>query len=1012
MAGSSHIKRVAVIAAVVAAAAAVVVVAKCGTSSGKSSSQKVTTTGGTSAGGARGTRAEKPDPRTIARVAIHGHVRAKGGGPIAGAQVCTSGSIEHVPPEETRDPKCTLTDPQGAYGFDELYAGTYWVSASAATYKPAGYRGPAPDRRGEIRLEAGARRDDVDIVLDPGGVEVKGTVSDINGGPIAEAWVSVSPNNWYSRTSNARVRTAADGTFTAWVGPGPISGSASADGYAPGRTQGVAPTTRLDILLTPESVLAGTVVEAEGGAPVPGATVYVQSGWGGWSDDGFGWGGGGEGSAITDEQGRFRITRLSPGRYKPKAEILGRYGEPAESVMLGLGQTVEGVVIPVHDVQVLTGRIVIDDGAGRLTPCEHGWVWIHAKRGDASFSDGTDPDGSIRLDSIVPGTYKVNAHCDGYLEEDEYPEIVVGTADVTGLEWKVRAGGTIAGVVRTRAGAPVPEIYVTARTVGGDPRGQRSWEGESTEDDGTFTLKGLAPGEYQLEPTTDKHPTPRDPVKVTVAAGKATPAEIVLDDGGSIAGVVVDDQGTPVADARVNAQGDRWEWRGMGERTRDDGTFTIEGLAAGSYRVQASRGWSDEMRKPGTTDDDVQGERTTVAAGQTAHVRIVVESRTGTIAGVVVDTTGAPIPDAYLSTERESDAAGAIAGSAMRSSRWGGWDKKPVVTDQAGAFKVTDLSPGNYTIRAYRRGGGEAFAEHIPVGTKRAKLVMKPTGSIAGVVKLKDGRTPDDISVAAADQKVGFSRREGFFRTAGAFKLAELPAGTFVVTATAPEGHVETTVTLAEGEAKTGIVLELEARVTVVGRIVALDDGTPVPGMQVSTSPIKGQGGGFIIYGGDDDKQAITAADGKFRVEDAPAGRVYVQAWPIDWENSKFSFIRIPRTLAATGGEIDVGDLKVPRRRTDNPRDRGSDLGFDIKQQPPDIEPEDAKIEVSRIRPDGPAVKSGLEVGDVITSVDGTDVSGANSYLAWAMMEVPVGTVVKLGLARGATVSITTVPEP
>ena len=59
-------------------------------------------------------------------------------------------------------------------------------------------------------------------------------------------------------------------------------------------------------------------------------------------------------------------------------------------------------------------------------------------------------------------------------------------------------------------------------------------------------------------------------------------------------------------------------------------------------------------------------------------------------------------------------------------------------------------------------------------------------------------------------------------------------------------------------------------------------------------------------------------------------------------------------------------------------------------------------FEVAWIDPAGPAAKSGLVVGDVVTSVDGIDITGANAGLAFTLFRVPVGARVSLGLARGA----------
>ena len=62
---------------------------------------------------------------------------------------------------------------------------------------------------------------------------------------------------------------------------------------------------------------------------------------------------------------------------------------------------------------------------------------------------------------------------------------------------------------------------------------------------------------------------------------------------------------------------------------------------------------------------------------------------------------------------------------------------------------------------------------------------------------------------------------------------------------------------------------------------------------------------------------------------------------------------------------------------------------------------------MSFIDPAGPAAKSGLEVGDVVTSIDATDITGANADQGWMLLRAPPGTKLSLGLARGTTLAIT-----
>src|SRR5207248_3026980 len=109
----------------------------------------------------------------------------------------------------------------------------------------------------------------------------------------------------------------------------------------------------------------------------------------------------------------------------------------------------------------------------------------------------------------------------------------------------------------------------------------------------------------------------------------------------------------------VRAEGARYSWWSSRTRTADDGSFTMKGVDPGPARVVAMRGWRDDLRNPGSHDDDTQGKKVTVIAGGTVEVRLVVEDQQGSISGVVVDSKGAAVADAYITSQRESDSAGA-----------------------------------------------------------------------------------------------------------------------------------------------------------------------------------------------------------------------------------------------------------------------------------------------------------------------------------------------------------------
>jgi protocatechuate 3,4-dioxygenase beta subunit len=951
---------------------------------------------GASGGSTAVQRGRDRDVRRLPRASIEGTVRDPAGAPISGARVCAFASSSELSQEETRDPICALSGAGGGYRLADLLPARYGVHASAAgrvpgRFRPARSAAGRGDRDTPVHLGAGEARRGVDIVLKSGGVEVAGVVKDIGGGPVAGAWVfATAGDRWSERGGTSAAQSDASGEFRLWSAPGTVHLSAQADGYSEGSKSAVAPGLRVEILLTPESILAGRVVELGSGAPVAGALVSADDDWRG------GWGGGG--SAVTDGGGRFRITRLLPGRYKPTASAAGRYGQARESALVGLGQSVDDIVIEVHPAAVVTGVVSIAGGA----PCPSGWVGLRYATSDEETGGRIEEAGAVTIKAVLPGTYRVEVSCEGFVEAKEYPDLAVTAgADPPRQTWTVARGARIRGAVKTSTGEPVAGAEVSARSAGGDPRAQRIWGWDVCEEDGTFALEGLVGGRYKVSAESERFPEPKDPLAVEVAEGGEASVEIVLEPTGTIAGEVVDERGRPVAGVQVVASGSqRWDWKST--LTRDDGTFSLEGVRPGRQRVTAmrERGWGDALRAPGSSDDDDQGQKVEVAAGGAARVHLVVESQDGVIQGRVVDASGAAVTDAFIDAERESDSAAARPGGAARSMRWA-WARSPVLTDTDGRFRIEKLSPGKYTVRAFRRGGGESTAEGIAVGG-RVTLTIRPTGSITGTVATAAGGPPERFTITITDDKRGFARSESFFRTGGAFALRELPAGTFELAASAGDGAGTTTVALADGQTQGNQTIRLEGRATVTGRVVALDSGKPLAGFRMMVSPVQG-GGGFSFRNSGGEQKHISGPDGRFEVENAPAGRVLVGGFPVDWDDAGYGFVRMVATVAS-GRATDVGDVRVAPMRQKR-GEKSGDLGFVLKETPPDVEPEDVVLEVALVRP--AAARAGLAVGDVITSVDGHDVTGANHYLYGSLVRVAPGASVTLGLQRGARVELT-----
>ncbi len=935
------------------------------------------------------------------RAAISGTIRDEKDQPIAGARVCATPDTAELEGHDPGFPVCTKSGKDGRYAIDGLWPVPTRVDASAKAYVPNQWaeKITGSKERRQVRLRAGETSTAIDIVLRSGGVRIEGVVKDIAGGGIEGAYVSAGRSfRWRSGRGAAVVKTDADGAFEAWVAPGNVRILARADGYAPGSTQAVAPGEFIEAFLTPESVLVGEVVHAETGKVVPGILVHASRG---------GFGGGGT-SARTNDAGVFRIGGLEPGAYKPAVSEQGLYGMSDEQVHLGLGQTSEVVTVRAHPVAEARGVLLV---AGRDEGCVDGGVTFSNKENKNEQRWGrVKEEGKITVTGLLPGTYAVSAYCDGFVAREDYPDVEIGAESVEGLRWEVDAGLSVAGEVLDADGSPVEGLTVSARQVleEGEERGQMNWGWATSDAEGRFELTGLKVGNYELEAGSSWSGRPglEDPIELSLEES-VDDLLIELPSMGKLHGKVTDARGKPLSGAQVTARlldGEGW----VRARTNDEGQFTMDDVRPGATRVTASsESWGAAMRAPGTSDDDLQGERVEIAAGEDLEVNLVVARSDGAIRGKVVDEQG-PVVDAFVSAERISEKAGASKASARHASRWS-WNEQPVLTEQDGSFTLEGLEEGNYVVRAYRKGGGEGLVEDVAVDTS-VTVTIQTTGELAGTVLAGD-EAPERFRISAQDKVNGTSRFDSYFRTGGKWRLTEVPPGTYEISATSSEGTAKLeAITIGEGESREDLVLTLSGRVTVKGRLVDADTSKPIRGLQVSISPRSG--GFFVRDGGDKDREMVSGADGTFTVEDAPVGKVRIMAWDrAGGKDSKYQWTMLSRELPSEPAVQDIGDVKLIASRLE-PNQKAGDLGFTLHEEEPTVEDEDRQMKVALVREDGPAADSGLEAGHVITMVDGKPVGGADYASWWRLTSVPPGTKLTLTVEDVETPIFVTVGPP
>ncbi len=150
--------------------------------------------------------------------------------------------------------------------------------------------------------------------------------------------------------------------------------------------------------------------------------------------------------------------------------------------------------------------------------------------------------------------------------------------------------------------------------------------------------------------------------------------------------------------------------------TGADGTFRIEGIVPGSYRLLAERTGFVEVEKHRPLSE---GRMITLAAGQELKDVAILFQPTAAIAGRVTDEDGDPLADAQVAVLRQTFAAG--------HSRW----------EQTGAERTNDL--GEYRIPGLATGTYYLSITPPP----NFKSLIEAAGN-AGASAVQDGRTSEE----------------------------------------------------------------------------------------------------------------------------------------------------------------------------------------------------------------------------------------------------------------------------
>ncbi len=402
-----------------------------------------------------------------------------------------------------------------------------------------------------------------------------------------------------------------------------------------------------------------------------------------------------------------------------------------------------------------TGSVAgtIRDTAGKAIP----GASVRLSKGDRARTVQSREDGTYLFEKVPTGTgYGLRVQAPRHRVAEQGP-LTVAEGETTRVDFalvpeRVPDTGAIVGSVRGAGGRAIVGARIEILSGPSDGRATSGREGR-------FELRGLRPGVYALTFSTAGHAT-RIREGLEVRAGRVVEIRVELDSlgedpVGAIFGVVKNGEGQPVSGATVRITAGPT----IAEIGTDaEGRYTLAPLVPGLYSLRVT---ADGYRAA-----EAGGIR--VEAGQERRVDFTVrrgeEPRFGTVSGTVTDADRRPIAGATVTV---------IAGPTIRSS----------VTDGEGRYRLEELLPGNYALRASKDGYLPQTRETpVVAGQNRSVSFLLRTegsqfGRIVGRVTNGSGAAVPGATVAIQEGRSTLTNEEG------RYELNELEPGGHTLTA-------------------------------------------------------------------------------------------------------------------------------------------------------------------------------------------------------------------------------------
>lgn len=636
-----------------------------------------------------------------------------------------------------------------------------------------------------------------------------------------------------------------------------------------------------------EARVFGTVTLASTGSPLAGVNVQLRN-QGGWQNS----------TVVTDETGGYEFADLAGGVYR-----LNAGGGPADAIERTIHRS---LVIGDEDQRRVDFRLKQGGRVwGRITnaqgePIPNATVLVgtsesvvsqvaQAARKQQMLAGRSDADGNYVVSGVpFEREWRVWADAQELAPLLSPPFVLHPSRPHLRMDVTLLTGTTIYGRVQTPTGEAIPNAELACFPRYGallSPMSRaRTARDARSEKDGTFEIKGLPAGDYQIMSFKEGYRIvlkgkPVYPDGRSDIHGVQIVLESALRAGShSIQGRVVDAEGTPIPDAKVGlaAIGARnFSFGGTETRSAEDGSFRFEGLAPSAFvLVVEKNGYEPKMLEKVQLDKEL-----VVALTSEARVRGRVRFPGKTPNRFTVRVVRVlPPAEGELPDEPEVDEApgGGLA-------RLAGIGKSQAFSDTKGQFELRGvplgrlllearapgLPPGRAIVRVRRGAASEGVVIEVPPeGAKIQGRVTTFTGASLAeasvrLVELGDSSPSGLLALMSGQRELPEARTD----EDGNYLLEDLPSASYRVIVSHPEyaPTVLPMVQVAAGQPPA------QANATLSGG--GAISGRARPGVMITVA-----GEGFS-------KMASSNEESTFEFERVPAGTYLARAVLTDQED-------------------------------------------------------------------------------------------------------------------------------